>query len=233
MPVSDLFDPNDFKDPFKKIANGLFDIRKHSVSNFHLIGLIRIKSDYPFVNEHLQNQFAPCFDLDPDIVINSTKGKINITNSEQQFLFSLTLPSSIKYTGVAGILRAILYFLAYIFIIVFLYALYQNLKFNVRYKYFLLLAFIIDILLLRYLTFYFQIPRDLYASTLFSPNYFAFSVLFPSMGDLLANLILLFSIAFALHKSIRLETTSNNMLGLKRLLVGLLILFFDFFLFLP
>jgi len=231
VPVSDFLNEDGFKAPFSKISNGLYDVRSASFSEYHFLGLIRIKSDYPYQNVHLQNQFAPCFDLDQAVILSQQKSKCNIYNSENDFLFSLKLQDSKQQSGPDLFLITLLYFLAYILIVVLVYVVYQNLNFTSNRKYLLLLAFITNILIFRFLTFYFHIPRILYESPLFSPAYFAVSEIIPSLGDLLANLILFFAIAFAIHKAIQFRNFEKKLTGMMRILSAAFILLINYFLF--
>ena len=229
VPVFDYYFENEFSEPFRNIANGWYEVRKKTIPDYHLIGLIRIKSAYPYQNEHLQNQFNPQLTIPGNTQISNEQGRHNISNDDGEFLFSIEFDEKAGLTKVSLSLITLFYFMAYILFIVWLYTAYQTFRLNSRYRIILLLAFIVDLFIFRFLLFFFQVPGVLYSSPLFSPEILAISTLSPSLGDLLANLLLMFAVSFAIHQAI--QTDSKNISRNRILFYSLFLLFINYFLF--
>jgi len=231
IPVSSKFKENNFANHASKILNGWYDIRVHENENLSFVGLISIKKEYSYENQFLKNHFSPAFSLLNNVEISDKKGTNEILNIDGDFLFSLNVPSKYVFIKQTYLIVAFLYFLFYFFLIAAMYNIYLILKDSIKYKNLLVFAFIIDVLLVRFLLQYFKIPNVLYESDLFSPGLYASSVLFPSLGDLLANSITFLSIAYAVYDNVTLKLRPKKLIQKQRIGRALIVLLYIFILF--
>jgi signal transduction histidine kinase len=114
-----------------------------------------------------------------------------------------------------------------------MFHLYQKLSVLLRNRYIYLLAFAIDLILIRFLLYYFEIPSVLTSSTFFDATHYAHSVLFPSPGDLILNLLVLLGIASVFNFKFRPLYISRKIHPALSLADGYLMLLIAFILLLP
>ena len=231
IPVSSKFNENEFSERALKILNGWYDIRILESKSYSFVGLIQIKNEYPYQNQFLKNHFSPTFSLLNNVEISDEVGINEIHNSDGEFLFSLNFPQKFVLNNQIYLIVAFLYFIFYFFLIAALYNTYLLLRERVKYKNLLVLGFVVDIVLLRFLLQYFQIPNILYESELFSPGLYASSILFPSLGDMLANLISLLVIAYAIYNNATFNLRKIAMLPGQKFGRAFLVLLYIFLLF--
>jgi len=209
VPVSDYYESGKFSNNFGFYENGWYEVRRRTSANLVLVGLIKIKNGYVFENQYLQNKFNKDFNIPDEVRIEfDTNSDFKIFDKDNTYLFSLSYPLKFKPHESNIVFLTVIYLFVFIFIIVATYNAYIKINEYFNWKWLLLTGFTFDILILRFLIFYFEIPTILYTSKLFSPALFANSFLLPSLGDFLVNTVVIFAISFVVHKSI--NTNSFN-----------------------
>lgn len=183
----------------QKLKNGWYEIIETSDSSRVYIGLILIKHEYPLENDFLENGFQNSFQVPAGTKINFTKGTVGINSSDGHSLIRLQLPVVIELSTQKLFILFLFYFTGFILFIVSVYWIYQTFEHFFRRKLFVLLAFTADIAILRFVQYYFRIPRVLYTSGLFGPGLFSSSSFLPSLGDFLVNAILILIIAYVIY----------------------------------
>ena len=165
----------------------------------NFVGLFHIKNDYPYQNQFLINNFNHKLYHKPlDAVLNFDKGNYNIFIDGNQFLFSINFISGIKISPMQESIFFALFFILYILLILNLwYYVFLALKINIQLKFVL---FISMLLAIKYLLLYFQYPAYIYKLEIFSPQYFASSNLFPSLGDLILTVSTFFVFISLIYK---------------------------------
>ncbi|MBC8488062.1 MAG: GHKL domain-containing protein [Bacteroidetes bacterium] len=232
VPVYENFINNEFQKKFSKFSNGLYEVQIIEKDNFTIVGLIKIKNDFAYENQYLINEFQKDFKLSGAITISLQKGQYNIFDKDGFFLFSLEFPTEIGFADYHIIILTLIYLAAFIFFIVAIYKAHRHFQYFIKKRLFLVLGFSFDILIIRFITLYFEIPQVLYSSKLFSPDFFANSFLFPSLGDLLVNSIVILSIAFVIHKNINIERVVLKKSKTIKYLISTGLIFIVFVLFL-
>ena len=233
IPVFDYFEPNEFSSNFQFNGNSWNEIKTHSFSDYKLIGLIKIKNKYNFENEYLRNEFHEDFNIPNEVeIIANSEAEFKIIDKEGSYLFSFSFPPKFQPYESDIVFLTVIYLLIFIFIIAATYNAYIKINEFFNWKYLLLIGFIVDILILRFLIFYFEIPTILYASKLFSPALFANSLLIPSLGDFLVNSIVLLAISFVIHQRINIRRVKFVYGPIKNVLIFSILLIILFFLFL-
>ncbi len=232
IPVLDYYEPRNFENSVEFYSNGWYEIRKRSFTDFVIIGLIKIKNRYNFENEYLRNEFRNDFNIPNEVEISfDPTAKFGIFDIDGSSLFFLNYPSKFNPQESDIVFLTIIYLFVFLCIIVATYYAYIRITEFFKWRYLILIGFIIDLLILRFLVFFFEIPAILYASKLFSPVLFANSMLIPSLGDFLVNAVVLFAISFAIHKSINIRKlnfvygNTKNLLLFSFLMIILFLLF--------
>ncbi|HYG37439.1 MAG TPA: ATP-binding protein [Cytophagales bacterium] len=112
-----------------------------------------------------------------------------VVSDEGEFLFSIDFSSDTTITNtVFKIIFLCLLILSLIFFFLFIYRLIKTLPENAKYD-FGLLILASSFVLVRGLMLYFNFPYSFYKIDLFSSKFYASSVISPSLGDLLLNII--------------------------------------------
>ena len=228
--ISEIYNENNFQENFGDFSNGWYEIRKFENDNYKIVGLIKIKNVFEYENQYLKNDFQKDFSLPCEVSISKEENKYNVYNKEGKYIFSLHFPVKFKPSETHILILTLLYLIAFVLIIITTYQAYLYLFEVFINRFVLVIGFIIDLLIIRFITFYFEIPHALYSSRLFSPEIFADSNLIPSLGDLLFNAFVLLSISFVIHKSLKFSWLYRISSKLKYLIVaGLLLLIFTLF----
>ena len=198
----------------------------------NLFALIPVKNDYVFENEFLVNNFHPDFKLHPEVELEFFPDAGNvITDPDGNFLFSLIEPHPPSYHWQFSLVAVSLYSLALLFFLIFLFKSFSFLATDKKNLWFG--AVIIILLLVRYFMLEADVPRIFKSYSLFQPQHYAKSSLFPSLGDFLINsaFILFATACFSAH--FRLPTRIINSPGSVRVLtvvfLNLILVGFMFF----
>ena len=177
------------------LQDGYYYIDENLSGVYRTLALSLLNHQYDYENEFLNTDFHQKYDLPSGTRVSLIKGDYDIYSSSDKFLFSLVFPDNIKITGPPLTILFLLYILIFSSLIILMFHLYQKLSVLLRNRYIYLLAFAIDLILIRFLLYYFEIPSVLTSSTFFDATHYAHSVLFPSPGDLILNLLVLLGIA--------------------------------------
>ena len=231
IPINNQLYNNNFETPFNQFENGWAEVLKRKNGNYTIVGLLLIKFDYVYENDHLVNNFEQAFSVKRDIGISADQGDYNIFNSQDGFLFSLLFPNNVSPSVSESLLLFALVILCFIFLIAFIYQAYKKISFFSRNPGLLVIFYLIDIIIIRVLSFYFQFPSNLYSTKLFLPNVFASSFFLPSLGDFLLNAIALLAIALIIFRHFNYSFFRKNSNIKIKYLVAFFIILISLFLF--
>jgi len=188
---------------FRMLDNGWYIIHQKTVKNSKILALINIKNQYGYQNEYLKNKYNKNFDI-PDYLdielLSNNKGEI-IKDSHDQALFRIVVNVDKLKSDPSNILLII-----WILIFVFAYLCINSFVKHLWYKGESLAAFlflIFSILLFRTITMYWSIPVTVYKLPFFSPDIYASNFLFPSLGDLILNLLMIHWVIYFLFDKIK------------------------------
>lgn len=169
------------------LENGWYYLHEKAVDQRKLVGLFLIKNEYPYENESLSNHFNEDFSFPFTAVINQFPDKYDVTDEAGNFLFSLRdfkpLPNPDRLQ--------VFFFLSVIFTLFFFFrGIITEIQ---RQTNALLYLGVVAILLLfiRWMLMRYDGLRVFEGFTLLDPQLFASSALFPTLGDLIINVLLL------------------------------------------
>jgi signal transduction histidine kinase len=174
---------------FIQQGNGYFEVIKHVYDDFSVLCFIPIKSEYPYQNEYLRNNFAKDLSASNSLEIASFEDKdvYNIRNFEGKYLVSVKLNSNTPPSFYVA-LELAMWILSILFLLLFLSSLCVSIagKGYINLAISLLTSCILALRLLDLDKRYFSNNFDL---EIFNPKYFASSYFFPSIGELLLNIL--------------------------------------------
>jgi signal transduction histidine kinase len=170
-------------------GNGYFEAIKKSWDNFSVVCFIPVKSDYPYQNEYLRNDFAKDLLASNSLEIASLNDKevYNVRNLEGKYLFSVKLKSNASPSFYVAIELGMWIF-SVLFGLIFLTHLCVSIaeKGYVKWAIILLLGSVIT---LRLADLHFRYFSRNFEIEIFNPKYYASSYFFPSIGDFLFNIL--------------------------------------------
>lgn len=177
--------------------------QKSKQNNFTVVAAYLIKREYPFRNEYVNNGFDASLRISEEAVLslgeNSEGINIYSNDSQNKFLFSLSLPKNIKIISRPALLTlAICIGLGLFLFIFFLRMECENLEKYIK-VFPATLLFVLTLIGLRYLTLFSGFPKAFPEFELFQPTLYAASSLFPSLGDFMINILLVFYICYHIY----------------------------------
>jgi len=230
VPVTNRWRPR-FDLPFTSLRNADYVTVVRQLDGSLLVGMIEVKTHFPFQNDVLVNGFQHDFKLDGDVAIDflESEGTEPIYNEEGAYLFSLDFKKSdlvhkgFKAIAVSGLLLFILFLFA-AFCLILKHA-------SQRGKYIWMGVFTFVIMGMAFVILKFSFPTLLTESDLFQPEVLA-SRFFPSMGALIVFSLAVLALAAVYYLYGNLEDLLSK--GLKRVtaillfvLSAILLLFID------
>ncbi len=191
---------------FAKLGNSFAEIRKKRDDTIAIIGLISVVESYPYENKFLKNRFHPSFNIKcPHSIIIDSKSYDNaIFNKEGDYLFSLK-KQQVCNSFLKGNILVAIFSMAFFFLLLFGRSKFKNVNFSV--KQFVLFGSVL--VAVRALIQIFSVPVFLGSLRVFQPQYFAFSDVFPSLGDLLITVVLAVYLIFVFYTKVRLKSLAG------------------------
>jgi two-component system nitrogen regulation sensor histidine kinase NtrY len=172
-------------------GNGYYEAIKKSQDDFSVIFLIPVKTNYVVQNQYLQNKFAKGLLKDNNVEIAdfSDKNTQAIRSVNNTYLFSVKASSN-------DVNFRFFYFELVIWVLALLVLciLVQNICFYLADKEYLFLSFLaltLFIVGLRFINLHYNWPNFTYRLNIFNPQLYTANVVFPSLGDLCVNILML------------------------------------------
>ncbi len=198
-----------FKDSIPRIIiteNAFYRLLVESRNQYTFYGLYLIKYNYTYENDFLSNDFHHSFDISINAYLSPRAGDYNIYGVGDQFLFSVRFYPPEGLSNNQTFLILFFYLFAVLFLLAAIYEAHLKFYRSNGYHFLFVGGFIFDVLFLRFILYYFNIPQILYNSDLFSPKYYAYSDIIPSLGDLFLHTVFLLVISFFLFSQVKFNT---------------------------
>jgi signal transduction histidine kinase len=183
LPAPSVFAPDVFKRRLINLPNGWYTAKYIKVWNRTIIGLVQLRSSYPYENKYLVPGFQEDFHLSARVKVRPwvAASGLNVFSSDHQFLFSMQFPDHFQSVSREVYIPTIAYILAFIILLQLVYMSCRALA--VKNKY-LSVAVILVLIGFRMIMQVCHLPAVFYKLELFNPSMFAYSNVFSSLGDL-------------------------------------------------
>ena len=191
-----------YKQAFVNTGNAYVIPRYKTNKKQTAVSIITVKSEYQYENEFLKNVIHPSFDIqsDFDITTDNAQSENAIYSTDGNYLFTFSLESSDNAT----VKRRVAFpFLLLAIVMLLLYA-QKGIKRNrLSNRKFFIIAVIAIATRAAIQVF---LPEEFYRQlSIFSPKHFAVSPIFPSIGDLLISVVLVFYLLFVYFFKVHLK----------------------------
>ncbi|TLX70829.1 HAMP domain-containing protein [Labilibacter sediminis] len=188
-------------DRVTKLGNTWYLIEKTDYQDWDIFTLVSIKTEYPFDNAFLKDEYAIKLPLVlcHDILVDEGAEGVKINDQQGNYLFTAidcgtTNPLYANWAVVFVFISLLLFVQVVISTV-------KKQKTSLR----SIIVFVLSLVassLLYWIHVSFQVPGILFSVPLFSPVYFGASELFPNLGSLLIFSVLLFAESFVLYKHV-------------------------------
>ena len=192
--------------PLINAGNAYFRLMSETSGQNTFYGLYLLKYQYSYENEYLSNNFHQSFNIACKAELSTAHGDYNIFSTSNQFLFSIKFYPSSGLSIDQTFLLLFFYLFAILFLLGAIYEAHLKLYRINGYRFIFVGGFIIDVIIVRFVLYFFKIPGILYTTDLFGPKYYAYSDLIPSLGDLFLHTVFLLVISFFLFSQIKFRT---------------------------
>lgn len=235
-PVNELTDSSLFDEKIFRLGNGWYEVFRKKNEDKTITGLLLLKTEFPIENKYLSSRFQDDFALpgnavlrfpaliqesnQPNTVPVSNETIVHSYNHRElcTIEFNAATPPSLLFR----LLLTLLNITGFIFLVVFIKN--ETARFAVSIgNNKTIFLFIVALIGLRLIALLLQYPGAFYEMPLFSPEFYATSFLFPSLGDFIINALLIFYISYYTRKHISLDFLhSFKRIEKKRLFYSLL-----------
>jgi two-component system, NtrC family, nitrogen regulation sensor histidine kinase NtrY len=166
-----------------------------------IVSILLIAQVFTIENQFVKSGFNEKFCLSDDAQISLNPfGPHSIKNINEEFLFSIEFGMPVGLSETQHLMLLVVYLIGFGFLIAFLFRIYSAYSggINRRWSFILL---VLSIILIRVLSYIFEIPAILYDSRIFGPSLLAIHFISPSLGDLLLNVFVIAFISFFFYRS--------------------------------
>ncbi len=204
---------------FLSLPNGDFLLYSIANGDQKYIGLILLRHNYDYENKYLVNGFNKTLDLSSSFIAGSTGTlEFHLPNGKVAYHLSYENVNDSE-NGKAKWM----YFFALLFCFIGLHLL---MRYYFRKSLIAGGTFVVLIWIIRTLAIAYKIPDEFYNLQIFSPQYYASSFYFNSLGDLLINAIIFLLIAINLYDTCKkVKSSIGNVIASIALLIFLAISF--------
>jgi signal transduction histidine kinase len=191
-----------FNKPFAKTGNSFLEIQKKQNDSITIIGSILIKDNFPYENRFISNNFHKSFNLDNTFNLEINKNNPNaIYNKDGIYLFSLTKTGTDNLLLKNRIL-VVLFLTSILFLLIFIFGLFKNKKISIR-RFAIVSTLLITARILIYV---FNFPHFLTELPIFQSEFFSYTPIFPSLGDLLITVTLVTYLIFTFYTKVKIDS---------------------------
>ncbi|MCF8370008.1 MAG: HAMP domain-containing histidine kinase [Bacteroidales bacterium] len=216
------------------LGNSWCYVERKMSGPYELLGLMILKTEFPYENNLLKNSFAPGFNLHSSVLINPEEinTSFDVRNRAGEVVFQLSDLNHGIDSGQKPWSSVLFYSIALLILLLFLVHWFSKMYEKNRILIWLP-AFILVLILLRFLLLKFEFPRVYYEFELFSPLYFGKSILFSSLGDFLLNSFFILILCYFLTRNDFFSPLVQKLGKLPRraFVTGFLVVALVFFLF--
>jgi hypothetical protein len=191
---------------FTKLGNAYVEIRTKQNDTIAIVGLISIMKSYPYENKFLQNGFHASFYLEcpHSLEIDTKESENAIFNKENKYLFSLIKEANC-HPKMKGRLWLGSVLFAFIFLLLFGRDKFKAVEFSVAQ--FILFSF--TLIGIRIGLQAFNVFKLFSTLQIFEPQHFAYSDVFPSLGDLLLTIGLATYLIFVFYTKVKIKPLTS------------------------
>lgn len=196
---------------FQELTNAYCISKSLTVDSREIVAIITLKYNYPYENEHLNNEFSKGFDLSKGIEIKkgSSNDQLAVFDSEKQYLFSLDSSNNYAYSyfwGIAG------YSLSVVFLILFFILLANSHQLLGKNQLSIREFSIISLIVATFtgLSLYFNIPTLLYWNNIFTTFEYSSNPFLASINHLTIATFFFLSVNYLFYFHTKIEQIEKH-----------------------
>lgn len=177
---------------FAFISNAWYIIKHYTWNDTAVVGLLKIKNEFPYQNRYLTNSFSSFLRVPEtsQILLYPSDESANLNDWQGRYLFSLDFDKALKFPWLTRYLPPICWFISLMLLLLLITILSSRITSGL-YKNFALFIMAVAFFIARVLQVKYLFPGTIYNLELFGPFLFARSLFMPSLGDVMLNSILI------------------------------------------
>ena len=195
-----------------RLKNGWYGFHGLQKGSYRFLGSYLIKSEFPFQNEFIRNQFSSRFNIPASVSIEKQRGTYPVYARDKTYLLSLNFENyKPDDNGLGGVIF-LFFILGSLCLFYFLFIVFSNLALFRKTDNLMVLLYAATIVFLRMIQYYAGYPAEIYRSELFSPAWYSSSVFLPSLGDFTLDALMLFVVSLVIYQkcSIKIPKERNE-----------------------
>ena len=173
--------------------NAWYEIRTFVDGDITYVGLVFIRSKYNLTNKYLHNDFLPEFNLGASVQISMIPLSygFDIKDKDGRYIFSLVPTNSYDIDGDSFNLVGILFLFSLVMLLMYVLSVVDKLI-QAPCNSLVITSIIVSVVSVRGLLLMLKFPTNIYSLDFFDPIYFSGQGLFTTIGDFIANIVVLF-----------------------------------------
>jgi nitrogen fixation/metabolism regulation signal transduction histidine kinase len=177
--------------------NGIYQYFYLESKDYTIVAADLIKHKYPYTNNYLSASFLNVYNIPPSWLLTPQTTAYPVKSGDNSILCYFKTSPEQYITSGHQILMWLFGLLFLLSVILVIFKLYENLPGFYSHNWMVVL-FIADVALVRFIIQYFHIPSRIYLTGLFDASKYASSFIFPNLGDLLITLFTFLAVALFL-----------------------------------
>jgi two-component system, NtrC family, nitrogen regulation sensor histidine kinase NtrY len=215
----------------RHLKNGWYGFQCRQMGSYSFIGSYLIKTEFPFQNEFVNNQFSPRFKIPVSVSLTADFGQFPIYARDRTYLFSLSFDQYQQcQDGLSGLIL-LLFIIGSLCLFYFLFLVFSGLVWLKTRQRLFVLIYCTSILFLRIVQAVSGFPSEVYHSQLFGPAWYSSSAFLPSLGDFTVNVLMLLVMTFVFSKKESIQLPSIQKQKSKSIFPDVVSVFFLFLFF--
>ena len=213
VPVDRELNPSSFHSRLTRFRNGWYSVQMIEEGEYTIVGLVLLRTDYPYQNNYLTNDYYPGFGLPQSVeLVPKSRDLLTAYDANDEAFCSFRFPIEDQgskrgrkifiWLDLFGIALIILFFHKQIE--VWRVPLGGNLA---------IVSYSILLITFRVLMLLYEFPQSFYDRPLFGPEYYASTDFFPSLGDFFVNILLLFYISYMVNSRLQFKAEKLQKFG--------------------
>lgn len=214
-------------DDFIELVNGYYLSHVSTRDESCIVALSPIKSQYPYENAFLQNELAPAYNISVEVALfkDPDQGLVPIMNLNEEAIFSVTVGDDINLELNQLLLLLVLLIIAQSFVYALVCSLHFKMGSFIKSPTLQFIFLALDLLIIRAIQRFFELPAVLYDSPLFSATFYSSGFIFANFGELILNVLTFLFIAIHFYRLFHnsLATISKSIQLIKIFIISIVL----------
>lgn len=222
LKINEIYSKNEFLGKSLKWGNHIIEVEQKNVLDYTVLGIFKIKSKYEIENKYLQSEFQKDFDIDQSVEISFifTSEAIDVKDLNGETLLFLSYSNDYYGNPSLSWLLSIVYIFMFMFLVI-QFNIFTNKIYKHKKKFILVPFSLLILILIRALLLIKQVPVNIFSQDFFDSQFYASSRINSSLGDLILNIFVYFTLVVHFFKLLHQSKLSEKIKDKKILKISI------------